>query len=330
MKFKIIFILFFLCSFLFYYFYFLWYSFSYFPPAKNVAIFPPLQPAEGPGGKDYLSEKIAILELKREEGTIFLFLPKNISLESLPIILVLPNSLFPSATSFSQTPGLIHLAKKGNILVVPVSQQKLSDLFDYHRLIDKVYNLSKEGLFKVQELAPNNDFSKFAIIGISLGGSIATHLVQTDLPQPKVFILIAPTEGLPLFSSQFYGIPFRDLKTLPYHSFLLGILAENDRIASPSQIKKLFKTSFSKEKHLFKIPSDTYGNPPLISNHRTLFHQYNALNFYGSFKLIEATLECAFYFRFCHIAKGETQETFFMGKWSNDYPVKQIISIPLK
>lgn len=330
MSFKVFFTLLFIFFLLFYYFYFLWYSFSYSPAAKNITVFPPSQPISGPGGKDYLAEKVEILEFKIKEGTVFLFLPQNLNLESLPVVLVLANSLFTFPSDLLRSQTLQHLAKKGYIIIFPFPEQKPADLFDHQKLIDKVYALAREGLVQLKEIAPANDFSKFAIIGISLGGSIATHLLQSDLPQPKVFILISPAEGLPLFSSQIYGIPFRDLKPLSYHSFLVGILAEKDRITSKSQIQSLFKTSFSKEKYIFQIPSDTYGTPPLISNHRTLFTQYSALNFYGPFKLIEATLECAFYFRFCPLAKGESKETFFMGEWSDGRPVRQIIPVPLK
>lgn len=330
MSLKTIFILLFIFFLLFYYFYFVWYSFSYSPTAKNITIFPPSQPETGPGGKDYLTEKVEILKLSTKDGVTLLFLPQNLNLESLPTIVFLPASLFGKEPDFSKTGGLIHLAKKGNIVVVPIYQQNPSDFFDYSKVIDKAYTLTKEGLVKIKEIAPRNDFSNFALIGISLGGSLATHFPNTDLPQPKVLILITPTEGLPLISPQIYGIPFADLKTLSYHSFLVGILAEKDRIVLRSRVEKLFKTSFSREKHLFKIPSDTYGNPPLISNHRNLFTQFNALNFYGPLKLIDATLNCAFYSRFCPIARGESQETFSMGKWIDERTVNQIIKIPLK
>ncbi len=327
---KIIFISLILFFLLFYYFYFYWYSFSFFPPGKKPFVFPPDQPEAGPGGKDYLTQKAEVLELRRGEDVVFLLFPDNVDLDSLPVVLVFPGFFLEDWSDFPKTAGLFHLAKKGNIVIVPFYQRSPIEFFNSSDLINRAYELTKEGLSKVREIAPKNDLSNFAVIGISFGGAVATHIITTDLPQPKVLILIVPAEGLPLISPRLYGVPFEDLKTFPYRSFLLGILAEKDRLVSQSRIEKLFSQALSKEKHLFKIPSDTYGNPPIVSNHISFFNQFNALNFYSCFKLIDATFNCAFYYRDCSIANGESEETFSMGRWSDGKAVNQIIKIPLK
>jgi hypothetical protein len=315
---------------LFYYFYFYWYSLSFSPPGKKPPIFPPDQPEVGPGGKDYLTQKVEVLELRKEGEVVFLFIPEAVNLDSQPVVLVLPG-LFPGDWSgFSKTAGLFHLAKKGNIVIAPVYQKSLFEPFNSSNLANRAYELTKEAIVKVREIAPKNDLSNFAVLGLSSGGAVATYIITSDLPRPKVLILIVPIEGLPLISPRLYGLPFEDLKSLSYHSFLLGILAEKDRIVSQSRIEKLFNQAFSKEKHLFKIPSDTYGNPPIVSNHINFFNQFNALNFYSCFKLVDATLNCAFYYRDCSIAKGESEEAFSTGRWSDGKAVNRIIKIPLK
>lgn len=315
---------------LFYCFYFLWYSSFYFPPSKRPEIFPPDQPEVGPGGKDYLTQEVEILEIRKNGEIVFLFLPRKVDLNFRPIILVFPPFSLGNWRDFSQNPGCLHLAKKGNIVIAPIYHRSIWDPFDSQKLINKSYQLTREALAKIGEIAPRNDLSNFAVLGISLGGAIATQIITTDLPSAKALILIVPAEGLPLIPPQIYGVPFGNLKPLSYNSFLLGILAERDRIASQSRIEKLFKQAILREKHLFKVPSDNYGNPAIVSSHPNLFNQFNALNFYGPFKLIDATLNCTFYKRDCSIAKGESEEAFSMGKWSDGKPVNKIIKISIK
>lgn len=315
---------------LFYYFYFFWYSLSYSPPGKKQEIFPPDQPEVGPGGKDYLTQEVEILELRKNGEIVFLFLPKGLNLDSLPVVLVLPGLSPGDWSVFSETAGLFHLAKKGNIVIAPIYQSSLFAPFNSPELINKAYELTKEAIARIEEIAPQNELSNFAVLGISLGGAVATQILATDLPSARALILIVPAEGLPLISPRIYGVPFSDLKPLSYNSFLLGILAEKDHIASQSRIEKLFKQAISKERLLFKVPSDTYGNPPIVSNHLNFFNQSNALNFYGCLKFIDATLNCLFYNRDCPIARGESEEAFSMGKWSDGKTINKVIKIPLK
>ncbi|GEM_PF-1813816 len=312
---------------LFYSLYFCWYSFFFTLPAEKLEVFPPEQPKRGPGGKDYLAQGVEIFELRKNGETVFLFLPKGVDLNSQPVLLVFFQFTFDHWQRLTKNANLLHLAKKGNIVVVPVYQRSIWDPFDSQKLISKSYELTKEAFAKIRELAPQNDFSNFAILGISLGSAIATQIINTDLPSTQALILIVPTEGLPLISPRIYGVPFGDLKVLSYNSFLVGILAEKDHIVFQSRIEKLFKQAVPREKHLFKIPSDNYGSPPVISNHLSFFNQFNVLNFYGYLKIVDATLSCLFYNRDCAIAKGESEEAFSMGKWSDGRPINQIIKI---
>jgi hypothetical protein len=315
----------------FYFFYFIWYSFWYYPAPKNPEVKPPSQPETGPGGKEYLTQEVEVIEIKEGEDTAWIFIPKGIDLNSSPVILFL-HGLAPTNPDYTfYHTWLYHEVKRGNIVIFPIYQRDFFHPFWPRKFPDIAYNLSKKSIEKVKEIVPQNDLSKFIIIGTSLGGAIATNIISKDLPQPKALILLAPGQTFPFVPSRIYGVPFGSLESLSKDCSLVTILAGNDHLISSSVvIKKIFRrATHLKEKHLFKIPSDTYGNPVLWSNHLSPFGIPSALGFNGYWKIIDATLNCVFYDKDCDIVRGESERAFSMGRWSDGKEINRIIKIPI-
>lgn len=314
-------LLFLLLFLFFYYFYFWWYSYFYSPPSLNSKI--SLQiPQEKLAEVDF-----EVLEVKEGEDKVYLLLPKNLNLNSSPVVLFFHGLNIAQGEEVIQSGGLMHLVKNGNILIVPIYEKSLFSLFSSEKLLKKAEELANLGMLKIKEIVPENDFSKFAILGFSLGGAVATNFPFEKFPKASALILIAPAETFPLFPSRIFGVPFANPKRIPQDIFLVGILAEKDRIVNFKLVKKFFFESKTPQKYLFQVFSDNYGTPPLLSNHKNIFLANDFLNIYGVFNLIDKTLECAFENKNCEVFK---EKTIFLGKWSDGREIRRIAQVELK
>lgn len=313
--------------FIFYFFYYTWYSSLYFPKSKNPQIsFLVEKESEENNDKDF---KIETLSLQKERGTVSLIFPKNADLNHLPVILILRG--LSSSPSLESIEGAFYLAKKGNIVVLPEYQTSIFDPFSASGLVNRASVLTKEGLSEIKKLAPQNNFSHFAIIGYSLGGAVATNLIHFDLPSPKALILIVPTETFPLVPPSLYGVPLTSLSPLSSDTILVGIFTHRDRLASFSKTVRIFQNATHlQQKYTFKILSDTHGFPPLIINHATIFIKPNLVNLRGTFKLVEISLKCAFEKKNCSLLSDDKEELLSLGKWSDGKEARIIEKIPVK
>ena len=322
-----IFLFSFLVFIIFYYFYFFWYSYSYFPEGQNLNATPPKQPLSGPGGREYLAREIDIISLKDS----LIFFPKGIDLNKAPIVLILEDPIFlqrlKTNEDFLGNFGLNHIVKKGNIVVFPIYQKSIFDFFSYSSIVDRTTILLENSFSEIKKMLPENKFDKFLIIGIGSGGALATHLLEKNIPQPSILIFISPYTNFPLFPSFLFGIPFSKIENLPFKGYLITILAEKDRIFSEREIFKIYKETLVEKKFIFKIPSDNYGTPSLISNKETIFHQYNSLSYYGTMKIFDVVLNCAFERLDCHLLSEKKEKLLEMGEWSDGKEVKRIIEI---
>jgi hypothetical protein len=311
----------------FYYFYFFWYSYFFFPEGKNLNISPPKQPFSGPGGREYLAKEIDVIF----HEDYFIFLPKGIDLKEAPIILLLEDPIFlfrlKTKEEVLQNFGLVHLVKNGNIVILPMYQKSIFDFFNYSLILDRTTILLENSFSEIKSIAKENKFDKFSIIGLGSGASLSTHLLEKNIPQPNALILIAPYSGFPLFSSFLFGIPLLKIENLSFNSYLITILAQNDRFSFGEEIFKIYQEALVKNKFIFKIPSDNYGVPSLVSNKGTIFRQYSALNYYGTMKIIDAVLNCAFHNLDCQLLSENKEKLLEMGEWSDGKKVQPIIEI---
>ena len=309
----------------FYYFYFVWYSLFYHPKGENQNVWPNLlnNPYE------YKTKEVLVKKFTHQDNIFYLFIPKGVDLNSSPVILLL-HGLAPSPPVDYKmySPLIFHEAKRGNIVIFLSYQNGIFSLFRPRVFPHTARQVLKEAILEIKKIAPKNDLSRFVVIGTSMGGSVATNIFSDEIPLPKAIILITPGETFPYLPTTIYGLPFGDLSNLNPKTWFVALFSQSDRLILRENVKKkLLQKTKGLNRHMFLIPSDTHGTPPLWSNHVSAFYPPNNLSYYGYRKIIDATIDCALFNKNCDIIKGENKEALEIGFWSDGRKMNQIKKI---
>ena len=322
-------------GFIVYLFYF-WFEEQHTPPPKNKDVFPPTQPKEGPGGGNYLTSKIRILEVDDKAGRVWIFIPQEIPLQHLPVVLFLHGWDGFRADSPKEKNAyhfhysfIEHIVRKGYILIYPLYQRH-----GFRHYVRDALLLYEDALRELKNKLGKTDFSKISIIGYSIGSSVGARLILSGkISFVSSFILVEPADGFPLVPRFIFGLPFPDFNKIPSQTHLLFIFGESDRLVSHRQIKKLFSQASTDYKQIFEIRSDNWGNPPLFAGHVAFLadpsspSSISAMDYFGYWKIITANLNCVFFKKDCKIARGETPDSFYMGRWSDGRAIKPILKL---
>jgi len=309
----------------FYYFYFVWYSLFYYPKGGDQNVWPNL--LNNPC--DYKTKEVLVKKFTHQDKIFYLFIPKGVDLNSSPVILLL-HGLAPSPPiDYKMYSSLIfHEAKRGNIVIFPIYQKNLFSPFWPRDFPSSAKKILKEAILEIKKIAPENNFSQFIVIGSSMGGAVATNIFSEEIPLPKAIILITPGETFPYLPTTIYGLPFGDLRNLDLETWFVVLFSQSDRLVLREKVKKkLLQKTKGLNRHMFLIPSDAYGNPPLWSNHLSAFYPPSNLSYYGYRKIIDATIDCALFNKNCDIVRGENKEALEIGFWSDGRKINQIKKI---
>jgi hypothetical protein len=88
----------------------------------------------------------------------------------------------------------------------------------------------------------------------------------------------------------------------------------------------------AEQRDYVSLVSDDHGQPPLAADHYVPLTSVrpdsptsvlDALDWYGTWKLLDALMACAFDGAWCEYALGNTPEQRFMGVWSDEVPVHE-------
>ncbi|MCD6271185.1 alpha/beta hydrolase [bacterium] len=278
---------------------------------------------------DYKTKEVLVKKFTHQDNNFYLFIPKGVDLNSSPVILFLHGLAPSSPVDYKMySPLIFHEAKRGNIVIFLSYQKGTFSLFR-----PKVFPLTarqvlKEAILEIKKIAPKNDLSQFIVIGSSMGGAVATNILSEEIPLPKAIILITPGETFPYLPASIYGLPFGDLRNLNPETWFVALFSQSDRLVLREKVKKkLLQKTEGLNRHMFLIPSDAYGNPPLWSNHVSAFYPPNNLSYYGYRKIIDATIDCALFNKNCEVVKGENKEALEIGFWSDGRKINQIKKI---
>ncbi len=324
---------------------------------------PPVQPATGPGGKQYIHANATKNRYGSGNGEYWIFEPDAPKPASAPVVVFLHgwggmNPLYYGA-------WLDHLVKRGNIVIYPRYQATL--LTPIREFLPSTIDAIKDALSRLQtergHIKP--DLKKFAVVGHSLGGLLAANVAalakESSLPQVRAVMSVEP--GITEAPVNF---PLADLKKIPPETLLLAVAGDQDTLVRDTDAKRIYYESTripAENKDFVMMVTDTHGAPSLQASHRAptaTDRSYdngegvgggpanpervgnsrqndrssqdrrldtmmiNALDFYGTWKLFDALCDAAFYGKNRDYALGNTPKQRFMGVWSDGVPVKEL------
>jgi pimeloyl-ACP methyl ester carboxylesterase len=171
------------------------------------------------------------------------------------------------------------------------------------------------------------DLERVAAVGHSLGGGLAAEYAgtagATGLPVPAALLAAMPGCA---------GCDFAVLAGIPASTRVLVVVGNEDTLAGEGIAKQIWAglTVIPPDRRDYvRLIGDAHGQPPLVADHFVPLTggdvdlTANALDWYGTWKLLDALMRCSFADQDCQVALGNTPEQRFMGAWSDGVPVTE-------
>jgi len=287
----------------------------------------PEQPISGPGSPNYSHLMILKTIHKRGGQQFWIFEPIFPKPKSAPLIVF--NHGWSAIHPIAYRAWISHIVKKGNIVVYPRYQKGLVRGFENFTI--NAINAVKDAiniLNKGWHVRPELD--KFAILGHSLGGGITANMAalaeEKGLPIPKAIMPVQP------YNHRVEEVNFSKISN---ETLMLVVVGKDDIVVGNHSAKIIFEETtqipFSNKDFIIQV-TDTYGTPDMVADHnapiclpRFIFNTVDAMDYYSTWKLFDALTDYAFYGKNLEYCLGNTPEQRFMGLWSDETPVKELI-----
>src|SRR5439155_9664213 len=192
---------------------------------------------------------------------------------------------------------LVHLARRGIIVVYPKYQSSLST--PPSTFTDNAVAALKDALAEL-ETGPHAvpDLARVAVAGHSFGGVIAANLAAR-----------AAADGLPPFLAVLCANPgtngfqvYADYADIPAGTLLLAITGEDDHVVITPDAKRIYDQSTAvsaADKDFMTLRSDDHGTPSLVADHNACLsgdlNPPDAFDGYGYWKWLDALTDAACY-----------------------------------
>ncbi|HEU4765859.1 MAG TPA: alpha/beta fold hydrolase [Pyrinomonadaceae bacterium] len=229
---------------------------------------PPVQPATGPGGKEYLHAAVTKNRYGTGNDEYWIFEPASPTPTTAPVIVFIHgwggmNPLYYGA-------WLDHLVKRGNIVIYPRYQASL--LTPIKDFMPSALGAIKNAVERLQTERTHvkPDLNKFAVVGHSVGGLLAANVAalasESKLPQVRAVMSVEP--GI---TEDPINIPLADLKKIAAETLLLSVAGDQDTLVRDTDAKRVYYESTTvpaANKDYVLMVTDTHGAPSLQASHR--------------------------------------------------------------
>lgn len=307
----------------------------------------PTQPASGPGGSDYTFAGVT----QYDYGTngngqdFWLYEPNTPTPDSANVVVFIHGLGETNPKLYGAF--IKHLVRKGNIVIYPRYQKDLnSDNATFSDSCAKGIQRALDTLQQVGHVKPR--LQNFFILGHSVGGiltaNMSTRYALYGLPKPLTAFSMQPGAQIAALLLSNYNMMDADIK-------YLVLVGNDDIIVGTTTGEQLFNETTAiptSHKNLIKHYADTYGNPDVTATHfdplagdaafdngeSNLFiiasgaGPVDAYDYYCTWKLQDALMDCALHNQNCEVAFGDTHDQKFMGNWSDGTPVRPLEVTP--
>lgn len=319
------------------------------PTPGRTSATPPAPPASGPGSMSYPNGSVT-KNLYGEGATAYwIFEPADPRPASAPVVLFLHGWRAVDPRDYG---GWIdHIARRGNIVIYPVSEAGRSDSAD--EIMKNAITATKAAIARLrQSTGVKPDFDKFAIVGHSMGGGltaqIAARAQAEGLPTPKAIMATQPGwRGSDT-------MPTDQLGKIPSSVLMLVVVGAQDQFEKTRQSKVIWdatKQIPADQKRYITIPGDDHGSPALVADHSSPLayredygtppsasqqrrirlvemvtgmreNRANALNYWGYYRLFDALEDAAFSGKKIDAVLAAARPA---GKWSDGTAMKPFV-----
>lgn len=306
---------------------------------------PPLQPSDGPAGSEYPHAEVGVIsdQHSRQDGYT-IFYPERPKPPSAGVVVF--NHGLAQMNPQMYGGWIMHLVRKGNIVIYPSYQEDLTLSSEFNQnaakgILDAIARLQQSG--PVQPL-----LDRFAIMGHSYGATISANLTlkqkEYGLPEVKALLVAQGYDGLDMRLPSYAGIPSQ--------TKLLIVVGEVDLLVGKAFGKRLMKQArvdprfqnlithypdhgmrefitAGHDEPLSKCsesecPGFDNGKRTFLSVAGDLADKIDWVDYYCYWKLSQALLDCAFEGKNCQYAFGNTAEQRFMGQWGDGKAIRQL------
>jgi alpha/beta hydrolase fold len=281
------------------------------------AVTPPRQPAQGPGGSSRHHAGVRTTQAGGSPGSVTIFEPSRPAPRGAPVV------VFTQGVGPGEYQGWIdHLVARGSIVVFQEQPFNTADVTERRQgplagLRAAVRELARPG-----HVRP--DWDHLALVGHSVGGNMAAQLAADTgprhLPRPLALFVLQPRLE--------DEASMRVLRDIPPRTLVLVMASDRDDRVGQDGPKALWAALGhipSSNKDYVLVRSDEHGTPALVADHFLSLSGSgdppDALDFFGSWKLLDALQDCTVRRQDCRVALGGTPQQRFMGRWSDGVPV---------
>jgi acetyl esterase/lipase len=318
---------------------------------------PPQQPAQGPGGAAYAHGKVIAREVKDGAQGWWLFTPSDPVPRSAPVVVFCHG--WGAMNPRTYRAWIDHLVRRGNIVVYPLYQDSLRTPPD--TFLPNAIAALKDAFAELGSGAEaiRADLDRVAVVGHSAGGVLAAEIaavgVARGLPTIRAAMPVEPGDGS-RGGRHRATVPMLDLAPMPRDTLLLVVVGADDHLAGEALGLRVYDEARElprSNRNVLELESDDHGTPALVANHaapsatRVGLAQppsplririsrrlgggesdlrnagaVDAMDWYGTWKLLDALTDAAFYGTHRDIALGGSAAQTSMGTWSDGVAVK--------
>ncbi len=302
---------------------------------------PPTQPTSGPGGSNYLHGGVTQFKYA-DNGNgedFWLYEPNNPTPDSANVVVFIHGLGMVNTKYYGAF--IKHLVRKGNIVIAPRYQRDLDFFAGINEYNDSCAKGIKKALDTIQQPGHvKGRIQNYFILGHSVGGVLTANMTmlyaQYGLPKPLAAFSMQPGAANYLMSSY---------SSFPADVKYLILVSEDDAVVGTAPGNTIFNQTIlvpTSHKNLVHSYADSHGSPAITASHgdpgaldnafdngeSNLFitiaggAPVDAYDWYCTWKLQDALMDCALYNQNCEYAFGDTPEQHGMGNWSDGTPVR--------
>jgi poly(3-hydroxybutyrate) depolymerase len=305
----------------------------------SAQITQPVQPTSGPGGSDYTFGGVTHYDYgtNGSGGDFWLYEPNNPTPDSANVVVFIHGLGETNPKLYGAF--IKHLVRKGNIVIYPRYQKDLnvsSTTFN-----DSCAHGIKRGLDTIQQAGHvKGRIQNFFVLGHSVGGILTANMTmlyqQYGLPKPLTAFSMQPGAA---------GFLSPDYSSFPADVMYLSMMSEDDIIVGTGPGTTLYNQTVNvptSHKNLVHTYGDSHGSPAITATHfdplagdaafdngeSNLFilasgnGPVDAFDYFCTWKLQDALMDCALHSQNCEYAFGDTPEQHGMSNWSDGTPIR--------